>query len=52
MKNIDKLLIMLLLAAGLIATLLLCSCSANKYGCGHGHPKETWSRMVRRINSP
>jgi len=28
------------------------SCSANKYGCGHGAPKQNWNKMVRRINSP
>ena len=30
----------------------LCSCSGPKYGCGHGHPKQTWNKMIRRINSP
>lgn len=28
------------------------SCSANKYGCGRGAPKQTWNKMVKRINSP
>jgi len=30
----------------------LTSCSSSKYGCGHGAPRQTWSNMVRRINSP
>jgi len=30
----------------------LSSCSGPKYGCGHGAPKQTWNKMVRRINSP
>jgi hypothetical protein len=43
-----------MIAAGLICMLIygLTSCSGPKYGCGHGHPKQTWNRMVNRINSP
>ena len=30
----------------------LTSCSANKYGCGHGNPRMNWNKMVRSINRP
>ena len=36
----------------LLTSFLISSCSGGKYGCGHGHPKQTWNKMVRRINSP
>jgi len=49
--SLKKLLIMLSLVIGLIVCCILSSCSANKYGCGHGAPKQTWNKMVKRINS-
>ena len=48
--NKVKLVIMLVLATGLLLA-TLSSCSGSKYGCGHGAPKQTWNKMVRRINS-
>lgn len=44
------LLIMMTLAV--VVILFASSCSANKYGCGHGNPKMTWNKMVKSINRP
>jgi hypothetical protein len=37
---------------GTLVMVTLSSCSANRYGCGHGNPKMTWNRMVKSINRP
>jgi hypothetical protein len=50
-SHTSTLIIMMILMLGLLASMFLTSCSANKYGCGHGHPKQSWSKMVKRINS-
>jgi hypothetical protein len=56
MKKISYVTAVRIIATAVVLTGLviatLCSCSANKYGCGHGHPKQNWNKMVRRINSP
>ena len=51
MKQLKKFLAGFIIG-GLLAMLIytLTSC-APKYGCGHGAPKQSWNKMVRRINS-
>jgi hypothetical protein len=44
-----KLIILMLLVLGLIAVMALTSC-APKYGCGHGHPRQSWDKLIKRIN--
>jgi hypothetical protein len=36
---------------GSLALFTLTSCGGSKYGCGHGAPRQSWNRMVNRINS-
>ena len=36
---------------GSLIMFVMASCTP-KYGCGNGHPKQSWNRMVQRINSP
>ena len=36
----------------LVSLIALTSCSSSKYGCGRGAPRQTWNKMVNRINSP
>lgn len=43
--------ITMLLVLIAITLLSLFSSCAPKYGCGHGAPKQSWDKMVRRINS-
>jgi len=43
---------LIIITLGSMVLFLMSSCSGNKYGCGHGHPKQTWKKMVRKINSP
>ena len=40
--------VMLVLIALMLITMF--SSCAPKYGCGHGHPKESWGKLMRRIN--
>jgi dipeptide/tripeptide permease len=44
------LLVMITLAV--VVILFASSCTANRYGCGHGNPKMNWNKMVRSINRP
>lgn len=37
--------------AAILFLLCFASCSTPKYGCGNGHKKQSWNRMVNRINS-
>lgn len=43
---------MIAITLGSLALFVLTSCGGPKYGCGNGHPRENWNKMVRRINSP
>jgi hypothetical protein len=36
---------------GFLVMFILTSCGAPKYGCGRGAPRQSWEKMVRRINS-
>ena len=51
MKTIEKFLAGVI-TGGIIFMLLygMTSCSP-RYGCGNGHKKQSWERMVNRINS-
>lgn len=52
MKNLERFLSGFVLG-GLIAMIIYAFTSCTpKYGCGHGHPRQSWNRMVNRINSP
>lgn len=42
---------LLLVFGAVIVILFMSSCSGPKYGCGHGAPKQSWNKMVRRINN-
>ena len=43
---------MKLLVGFLLLVFMMSSCAGNKYGCGHGHPKQSWKKLVNRINKP
>lgn len=43
--------ILIIITVVAVVIIGMSSC-APKYGCGHGAPKQTWNKMVRRINSP
>jgi len=55
MKKISYVNAVKLIATAVVLTGLviatLCSCRAPKFGCGTGAPRETWDKLVRRINS-
>jgi len=42
---------MVSITLGTLMMFILSSCGAPKYGCGRGAPKQSWNRMVQRINS-
>ena len=50
-KQIVSIAITALLSIAAILFLLCFTSCAPKYGCGHGAPKQSWGKMVRRINS-
>lgn len=41
--------LLLLIAIAAVVITFASSCSP-KYGCGHGAPKQSWNKMVNRIN--
>jgi len=43
---------MIAITLGTLALITLTSCGGSKYGCGNGAPRQSWDKMVRRINSP
>lgn len=49
--NAVKMLAIAVVLLGLVIA-TLCSCMKPKYGCGRGAPRQSWEKMVRRINSP
>lgn len=52
MKTLEKFLAGVIIGGALMFLLsLLASCGAPKYGCGRGAPRQSWDRMVQRINS-
>jgi hypothetical protein len=52
MKTLEKFLTGFVIG-GLMAIMIYAFTSCTpKYGCGNGHKKQSWDRMVRRINSP
>ena len=48
-KNQGLSILMMMLVA-VIIVVFASSCSGPRYGCGHGHPKQSWNKMVNRIN--
>ena len=51
MKIVEKTLATIVTAALLFMLIYGMTSCAPKYGCGNGHKKESWNKMVRRINS-
>lgn len=41
---------LLLMLAIAVAIITIASSCSPKYGCGHGAPKQSWNKMVNRIN--
>ena len=52
MKQVEKFLAVVLTASIIAMLIYVCSSCSPKYGCGNGAPKQSWNKMVRRINSP
>jgi len=50
-KQITSIAITALLSIAAILLLLCFTSCAPKYGCGNGAPRQSWNKMVRRINS-
>ena len=52
MKTLEKFLAGVIIGGTVMFILItFTSCGAPKYGCGRGAPKQSWNRMVQRINS-
>ena len=51
-RRATPLVILSTLAIAIMLIIGLSSCGGSKYGCGNGAPRQTWSKMVNRINSP
>jgi hypothetical protein len=53
LKTLEKFLGGVIIGGALMFILTsLTSCGGSKYGCGNGAPRQSWNKMVRRINSP
>jgi O-antigen/teichoic acid export membrane protein len=51
-RRATPLVILSTLAIVIMLLIGLSSCGGSKYGCGHGAPRQSWNKMVNRINSP
>ena len=52
MKIVEKTLATIVTVALIFMLIYGMTSCTPKYGCGHGAPKQSWNKMVRRINSP
>jgi hypothetical protein len=50
-KRATPLVILSTLAIAIMLIIGMSSCGPTKYGCGHGAPRQSWGKMVNRINS-
>ena len=52
LKKLEKLLAGVVIAALVYMLSYAFTSCAPKYGCGNGAPRQSWNKMVKRINSP
>jgi hypothetical protein len=51
MKIVEKFLAAVITTCTIAMLIYAFTSCTPKYGCGNGHKKESWNRMVNRINS-
>lgn len=39
------------IAVAIVTGMVVSSCASNKYGCKSGAGRQSWNKMVRRINN-